>query len=101
MTNVPRSMEDVSLGRILTVRAELVAFFEEQMEIDPEFRYTFPYDFSGAVYNPGEPRVRGWSRTEAYIWAVMRARDNLSIPQNQVLQVVPDGLDANLDHPRA
>ena len=96
LQNVPRSADNVSIGRVLQVRDRLLQILDDHIQNhDPDFRYSFPYDSSGNLYAPGRPRPNGYSRAEGYIWAVMSARDNFRVPIDRVVTCVPDAEDAS------
>ena len=56
----------------------------------PGFEYTFPYDSFEVLYAPGEPLPDHYTRTEAYIWAVPRARGDMRVPLDHVICCLPD-----------
>ena len=94
LQNVPRSAEGVSICRSLQVHDKLLEVLDDHMaNHDPEFRYTFPYDMSGRLYEPGQPRPDHYTCAEAYIWAVLSARDNTRVPLDRVITCVPDAED--------
>ena len=96
LQNVPRSADNVSIGRVLQGCDRLLQILDDHIQNhDPDFRYSFPYDSSGNLYAPGRPRPNGYSRAEGYIWAVMSARDNFRVPIDRVVTCVPDAEDAS------
>ena len=57
---------------------------------------TLFYDMSRHLYEPGQPRPDHYNRGEAYIWAVLRARDNWRVPLDRVITCMPDAEDPTI-----
>ena len=95
LQNVPRSADNIPIGRSLQIRDRLLQVLDDHFDHDQEFRYTFPYDFSGQLFAPGQPRPDNYTRVEAYIWSVLRARDDIRIPLDCVITCLPDAEDPN------